>query len=53
MKSANSRVGNGRNETNSRNSRFRRTNVASAWSRYSVTALCPSHIAPMVEKLTT
>ena len=38
---------------NSRNRRFSRTNVASAWSRYSVTALCPSHMAPTVEKLTT
>jgi len=53
MYSANSRVGNGRKAANMSSSRFRRTNAASARSRYSVMASCPSQTAPMVEKLTT
>jgi hypothetical protein len=53
MYSANSLVGNGMNDTNRSSSRLRRTKEASARSRYPVIALCPSQVAPMVEKLTT
>jgi hypothetical protein len=50
--SARSRVVNGSNETKNSRSRLSRRIVGSASSRYSVTALCATQIAPIVAKLT-
>ena len=53
MASATSLVGNGKNAMTSNNSKLMRMSRESARASRSVIALCNSHAAPIVRKLTT